>query len=279
MARREWSFPAPQDFSPDALFSLVGELRKVHGDSLVLILDEIDQLLEWDRDHSPDEVPEAFFRTCRSISQQGLAQFIFSGERVIASRVWDPHSPHWNFCRPIQLAQLTQDAASALLLKPLLAMNVQIVDEPAFAREAWARTSGHPQIVQTLGDRLVRSLDNRRDRGYFSLSSSDVTDNFSFAEHYLSTYWGQATSFERRISEIICEGAQSAGDVTARLRQQEEEVSGDLLLGALRMLQLYGIIEEREGKLRMRAEWFSEALSHFGRENYVESRTALGVPV
>ena len=186
---------------------------------MVILLDEIDQLLEWDRAHEEDAVPEAFFRACRSLSQEGAVQFVFSGERTIAQRIWDPQSPHWNFSRPLALAQLTQDATASLLIQPLKAIGIRIADEVRFKSEAWRLTSGHPQIAQYLGDRLVRRLDVRSDRKELLLSAEDivsVADTYEYAEHYLNTYWGQANPLEREISLIVAKAPTSPADLYAR---------------------------------------------------------------
>lgn len=266
LARRNWQVDLPEQFRPNHLADLVEQLARRGDGQVVIILDEIDQLLDWDQQHAAESVPEAFFRACRSLSQAGAAQFVFSGERRIAYRLWDPQSPHWNFCRELQLTQLDQSDAMALLIDPLRAMNIEILDSADFENEAWARTSGHPQIVQFLGDRLVRALDDRTDRRNLQLSVDDlkaVTETFEFAEHYLNTYWGQATAYERAVSRAVAGGCHTSAEVLTRLANERDQIGPESLLTALRMLQLYGIIEEREGQLQMRAKWFTQALAHF----------------
>lgn len=266
LARRKWQADLPADFRPNHLADLIAQLSSRGEGQVIIILDEIDQLLDWDQAHTGDSVPEAFFRACRSLSQEGAAHFVFSGERRIANRLWDPQSPHWNFCREIQLAQLDKADAVSLLVDPLRAMNIDITDSPAFEAEAWARTSGHPQIVQFLGDRLIRSLDDRADRRNLTLSAQDIiatTETFEFAEHYLSTYWGQATTFEKAVSRAVAAGASTSVEVLGGLVSGDASDDNDTLAGALRMLQLYGVVEERDGQLAMRAAWFSQALTHF----------------
>lgn len=266
LARRNWQVELPAQFRPHHLADMIAQLGRRGEGQVVIILDEIDQLLDWDQHHSMDSVPEAFFRACRSLSQEGAAHFVFSGERRIAKRLWDPQSPHWNFCREVQLTQLDEADATSLLVEPLRAMNIKIVEPAAFEGEAWARTSGHPQIVQFLGDRLVRLLDARSDRRNLTLGADDIvriTETFEFVEHYLSTYWGQATPLERSVSRAIAAGCTTSAEVLAELAELPEQGSDEALFNTLRMLQLYGIIEERDGRLRMRAAWFGEALAHF----------------
>lgn len=276
LARSEWQVDVPAAFTPHHLSDIVDQLASAPERQVVILLDEIDQLLEWDRRQTMDSVPEAFFRACRSLSQDGKAQFVFSGERTIAGRLWDPHSPHWNFCRPIQLRQLTKEAASALLVRPLQSMNIRIDDVQAFTDEAWRRTSGHPQIVQHLGDKLVRLLDSRTDRTTLSLSAAEirsVSETYEFAEHYLHTYWGQAIELERAISLIVAERPVSASELENRLNEEGLHKEGDIA-DALRMLNLYGVIEESEEGFALRAQWFPEALSHYGGVAAVVSRMA-----
>jgi hypothetical protein len=266
LARRKWKVELPADFRPDHLADLVAQLSTRGEGQVIIILDEIDQLLEWDGTPSPDSVPEGFFRACRSLSQEGAAHFVFSGERRIANRLWDPLSPHWNFCREVQLAQLDRADALSLLIEPLTAMNIEILDGPTFEDEVWSRTSGHPQIVQYLGDRLIRSLDDRADRRSLTLSARDVvdmTETFEFAEHYLTTYWGQATAYEKAITRAVAAGAGSSSEIMELLDKDEPEEASGMLAGALRVLRLYGLVEEREGEIRMRATWFSQALTHY----------------
>lgn len=266
LAERHWEVTLPADFRPGHLADMVDQLAAKGEGQVIIILDEIDQLLDWDQQHSADSVPEAFFRACRSLSQEGAAHFVFSGERRIANRLWDPHSPHWNFCREVQLTQLDRDAATALLINPLQAMNIGIADLADFEEEAWLRTSGHPQIVQFLGDRLVRSLDDRSDRRNLELDVQDVvatTETFEFAEHYLETYWGQATPYEKAVSRVIADGRATSAEILAQLANHPNRGGSELLSNALRMLQLYGIVEEREGRLCMRAAWFNNAMAHF----------------
>lgn len=267
LASTEWGVESPSEFRPPHLTGLIRSLANGSDKQLVILLDEIDQLLEWDVAHSEDSVPEAFFRTCRSLSQDGVAQFVFSGERTIAQRIWDPHSPHWNFCRPIELAQLTREAATSLLVEPLKAMNIQIVDEQLFSQEAWNRTSGHPQIVQYLGDRLVRLLDAEQDRTELQLAPDDigkVAESYDFAEHYLNTYWGQATQFEREVTLKIVEQPVAIGGLLSKLRKQHPVLEETYLQSSIRMLKLYGIIEEENGAIGLRASWFKDALAYFG---------------
>jgi hypothetical protein len=266
MASRNWDVDVPENFKPQDLFKLVQELGSRNNKAIVILLDEVDQLLDWDKRHGEDDVPEAFFRACRSISQQGLAQFVFSGERTIAFSLWDAKSPHWNFCKPLMLRQLTRTAADALLAEPLENLGIKIEKKPDFLTACWTNTDGHPELLQLIGDKLV-SLVNQRSRLEILVTTEDVqelTEQFDYAEQYLETYWGQAEPLERIVSILLIRSFQTLGDLLDELNGFEIVVDGKKLHEALRMLELYGIAEQSALGYTLRASWFPTALSYYG---------------
>jgi len=266
MARRNWKVSLPDAFKPHHLFDLVQQLSSGSDRPVVILLDEIDQLLDWDKSHTEDEVPEAFFRACRSISQQGLAQFVFSGERTIANRLWDTTSPHWNFCRPLMLQQLAIKPSTALISEPLEALGVRIDRREEFLSACWESTDGHPELLQFLGDKIVENI-NLRDRNDIFAEPEDIaliTEQFEFAEQYLETYWGQASPLERVISILLLEQERSIDQLAAMLETIAKRVEMNKIVGALRMLELYGIAEQSNIGYQLRARWFTTALSSYG---------------
>jgi hypothetical protein len=274
MATRNWGIKVPERFKPQHLFSLVNELKGNSALPIVILLDEIDQLLDWDTAHSEDEVPEGFFRACRSISQQGLAQFVFSGERTIATRIWDATSPHWNFCRPLMLRQLTRSAATSLMIEPMEALGVRIDDADEFVEASWNSTDGHPELLQFLGDKIVSRI-NSRTRADVYASTIDVleiTNQFEYAEQYLETYWGQATPLERILSILLLPGPQSIDQLHLSIDIIAPQSAKSGIHGALRMLELYGIAEQFDGGYKLRAAWFNTALNYYGGGDAAVSR-------
>lgn len=266
MARRNWDVDVPQTFKPQHLIDLVDQLRGNDGAAVVILLDEIDQLLDWDKAHTEDEVPEAFFRACRSISQQGQAQFVFSGERTIAQRMWDATSPHWNFCRPLMLRQLTRVAADNLMLQPLGALGVRIDRRDDFVAACWTSTDGHPELLQFVGDRLVAVVNGRPRVDVFT-SPADiaaVVGHFEYAEQYLETYWGQASPLERVLSILAIEGEVAVRELSGRLGQLGIAGFASHVSASLRMLELYGICEPTEAGYQLKARWFPTALLAYG---------------
>ncbi len=278
MAKRLWGVTLAHPFRPSHLFDLVKQLKTSPNFKMVFLLDEIDQLLDWDKKHLDDQVPEAFFRACRTISQETEAQFVFSGERTIAGRLWDPQSPHWNFCQPLMLRQLDRNAANQLLVKPLRAMQIAIQDEAAFSSVAWVRTNGHPQLLQSLGDDLVRLLNERPASARALVTPGDLTavaDIWSFADRYIQTYWGQATALERVLTLLIATGCDKLEGCREYLQHRRIQRSDEEIRSGFRMLELYGLTDASDAGYRIRIEWFHTAIAFYGPiEKLLEQETA-----
>lgn len=266
MARRRWDIHLSEHFHPDELSRLADAARLDSG-PVVLLLDEVDRLLGWDTDHAGERVPEAFFRACRAISQEGRAQFVFSGERMIAERLWDPASPHWNFCQPVPLRQLSRGATEGLLTRPLESLQLEIVDRDAFHNAVWRLTSGHPRMAQYLGDSLVRDINDREPEDRRRIAASDlasISDTDHYKREYLDTYWGQATALEQMLSIAVAAGATTRPSAQAELAAHGLECDDREIDEACRMLELYGVIDARNQGFELRAEWFPQALQIYG---------------
>jgi hypothetical protein len=281
-----WGVELPNRFSPAAITRLVRDLATRRPGRLVIALDEVDNLLTWDQNHGTTHVHEAFFRACRALSQEGAAQFVFSGERVIAQRLWDPSSPHWNFCRPVPVKQLDRKAADALLAFPLRAMGVQLEEYSNIVEMAWERSHGHPHIVQFLGERIVRSLNERSPEARGTVETTlvaDILDSVDFARHYVTTYWGQAQPLERLVTALISAGHMTFESLRDAMAGWNLDVAADSIDAALRMIDLYGIVSSLEEPLELRAAWLPAALNAFGGVNAVVNdwaeRVALEPPV
>ena len=267
MANRLWKVELDQPFRPAHFFELIRQIKASAQSKVVILLDEIDALLDWDKQHTDDQVPEALFKACRTVAQKGEVQFVFSGERTIASRLRDAQSPHWNFCEPLMLRQIDRNAADELIVKPLEAMQIQIEDEEPFSSIAWGRTNGHPHLLQTLGDRLVRQLNERPTsaRGYVSSRDlAELANSYSYAEHYLETYWGQAPVLERLLTLLVATGTSTLEGCRDFFQTNSISRSDDEIRSGLRMLEMYGITDPSEDGYRMRLEWFDTAIGFYG---------------
>lgn len=281
-----WGVHLDEQFRPSLLGDMVDQLADGSNRPLVIALDEVDGLLRWDLELHGGGVSETMFRACRALSQEGRCQFVFSGERLLAERLWDPSSPHWNFCLPVPVKQLDRPAAGELVTQPLTSLGVTIDDPARFAQLCWDRTHGHPQVLQHLGDMLVRRLNERppSERTVLGVSDVDnVTNSGEFRRHYLVTYWGQANAVERLLSALVAAGSTTIERLRVGLREAGAPTGGRELLAALQMLDLYGIVDMADEGATLRAKWLGDAMRVVGGpeaivEDYGTSSGPQGAP-
>jgi AAA domain len=270
----QWDIDVSTTFSSSLVARVVSELRDQHGPGpLVIMLDEVDRFLTWDQTCS-SRVPEAFFRSCRALSQEGAAQFVLAGERVIAGRLWSPDSPHWNFCRPVPVRQLARSDADQLLVRPLDYLGVRLENAGAALDEAWRRTSGHPHLTQTIGLKLVELLNDRDPESRQVLTLTDVatvTATADFRASYIGTYRGQGTPLEKSICNLVAVGATTATQLKARLDARGVPHDIATIQAALRMLDLYGLLNIADDDISFRAEWMPDALREAGESGALDS--------
>jgi hypothetical protein len=264
----EWDVDVSADFRPSVMADIVRQLRKRHGERpLIIMLDEIDQFLKWDQVHLGQHVAEAFFRSCRALSQQGEAQFVLAGERVLAERLSSPDSPHWNFCPPVPVRQLARSDADELLLRPLQHLEVGVDSRQAFLDRAWQSTSGHPHLVQYVGSALVALLNDRDPEDRQMVTVRDliaITDKAEFRYQYIDTYHGQATPLEKSLCNLAAAGATTVARLHNQLRDRNVPEDPSVVRAGLRMLDLYGILDTSDDELVFRAEWMPDALRYTG---------------
>jgi hypothetical protein len=153
-------------------------------------------------------------------------------------------SPLFNFCEHAVLKTLDEETVAELVKKPLSQLGIGIEREPEVIRRIVEITSCHPNLTQWICDRLLKNIEWR------SLTLSDLDNVINapdFADHYLSTCWGNADPLERLITlvtETPTFTEQEIFDALARLGIIDDTA----VKRALNMLDV-GIVVERRGDI------------------------------
>jgi len=148
---------------------------------LIVILDEIDGLLMFDKEN---DYP--LIRSFRSLFQEGYCQFILAGFEVLQNMKRDIHSPLYNFCEEIQLGPLEKKYAVDLITEPMA--NIGIRYENALDKELIMEyTSCHPNLIQFFCKQLIEHLEEDPDSpGKRIVFRSDILNLFNFEyENYV----------------------------------------------------------------------------------------------
>ncbi len=208
----------------------------------VILLDEVDDLFL--ADSVAPMHPHVLSRSFRSLAQLGTATMVGTGERALFSLTRDPSSPHWNFCTPILIGPLQEDAARNLLVEPMEALGISV--HPDAVLMALDRTARHPNLLQFLGDRVVDSLaDLGRVGEQMELSASVVeaiASTGTYQNRFLSTFWSQASTLEKVVSLRLSATMPSTVDqLHEQLRQAVPRLRPSDVDEGLRFLELYTI--------------------------------------
>jgi hypothetical protein len=189
---------------PEPLTSLLTSFAEIilalpNDGPLVILLDEADKLVEPDR-----EADYPLFNTLRAMTNAGRCRFVLSGEQVLRIELTNPDSPLYNFANEMLISRLDFRAVEELVTRPMKQLEIELADEAEMVQRIWDFTSGHPNVVQRLCQRLIVRLNQRGDR---RLTLDDVetvvTDPDFLRKDFLNIYWERATALERLCSLVM----------------------------------------------------------------------------
>src|SRR5260370_10848300 len=192
-------FPNTVSGTPTSFAEIVQTL--VDDKPLIILLDEADKLIAPDR-----ESGYPIFNTLRAMANAGHCQFVLSGEQTLRTELTNPNSPLYNFANEILIGRLDFRAVEKLITMPMKQLEIELLEEAEMVKQIWEFTSGHPNIVQRLCQRLIVRLNQRQVR-HLTLDDIEfiVTDSDFLRKDFLNVYWERATSLERLCSLVMAE--------------------------------------------------------------------------
>jgi len=177
----------------DNTFSMQHFLQRTaraKGERLMLVLDEVDGLLEWDaRDGwqvlamfrgltspvtapfeasapsppSPGQPARPAATTQRGEEGQPL-RLILAGFRLAAQRALDHESPLFNFVQTLQVSNFSQADVEQLVIEPMLNLGISFSDRSALIARIQHETGGQPNLVQHYCQFIVHRLEHSGSR-------------------------------------------------------------------------------------------------------------------
>jgi hypothetical protein len=217
---------------------------KQKGPTPVILLDEVDRLLKLD-----DRKGEALVQTWRWLAQERACRFVFFGGPFLARQRVNPKSDLFNFAAPLPLGYLSEDDARLVLARPLEMLDVELENVAAITDQVLSLTSGHPNLIQEIGKRLVDAANQRRERFIRRDDVTKIANSSDFRDLYLAIIWGDSTPLEQLITLI-------APDLQFRLADVEEALTVN---GVVLMDQMPGSPPERK-RSRTRVARISHAM-------------------
>ncbi|MCK4763325.1 MAG: hypothetical protein KAW12_14095 [Candidatus Aminicenantes bacterium] len=123
------------------------------GQKITFVFDEIDDLIVFDSKNN-----FKLLRIFRSLSQENICQFIFSGFQELFKQQRDIENPLYNFCEEIELGPLEKEAALELITSPMESIGVQYKNLED--RELILRYTGcHPNLLQFFCKKLIENVE------------------------------------------------------------------------------------------------------------------------
>jgi hypothetical protein len=247
----------PGDLAPPPFTDIVD--RFARDEPLTILLDEIDRLAMNDAaEGSP------LFSTFRTLSQSGQCQFVICGERALRSKLRDADSPLFNFCNEMLIGRLDYRAVEELVMKPFKQLEIELVNEHELVQRVYDFSSGHPNVVQRLCQRLVEQLNERQTRQLTVKDVDAVVSDPKFQRDSRNTFWERATVLEKLISLVMVEdqSCRSVDGVREALVQHGVQASFRQVDGALeRLVDLRSILRRTPSGYEFAVTAFPRMLS------------------
>jgi hypothetical protein len=232
----------------------------------VLLFDETDKLIEADQ-----LANYPIFNAFRALSNKKNCQFVLCGERALRSELLNSNSPLYNFAGEMLVGRLDFHAVEELITRPMRQLEIKLVNKPVIVQVIWNVTSGHPNIVQLLCQRVIRRINQRPNR---QLTLEDVkatvADPDFLRRNFLNVYWERATTLERLCTLVMAadDKVQTLTTVQESLTTHEVEVSLNLVDDALeRLVDLRNILQRTPEGYEFAVTAFPEVIAKTARLN------------
>jgi hypothetical protein len=218
----------------------------------ILLLDELDALLE-----SEAKSNEKLSDTWRKLAEGGFCHFVFVGTATMARRLRDPNSSFYNFPQPMLLKYLPVDVAESVIAEPMAMLGLTLEPHAEVLKYVLDLTSGHPNLLQTLGRRLIENCDKYK-RVITLKTCEAIARDSDFTDYYLDLTWGVVRPLEKLVTLVSLEEEFSVDDIESSLRRHKVSFDKEELDDALRMLEVYAILNRRNRQYTYNPKHFRE---------------------
>lgn len=220
--------------------------EKEKGKRIVFILDEVDELIKYDQSQSRGE---KLFRMFRSLAQEQVCQFIFSGERLILEQLSNSISPFFNFVASVKVGLLDKKTAAQIVVEPMQLVGTLLREEEKITSIIYEWTSGHPSLIQFVCLKSLEKLNETNSRELNDTIVSEIVSSTEFRDKYLETFWSQSSYFEKAISVLVAKSPEiTQKSIYETLLKYGFDVSLEELQSGIRYLSLSHLLQVEKEK-------------------------------
>jgi hypothetical protein len=235
----------------------IRELCKKEEIKLALFLDEIDTLLDIDKDMNG-----MLFKTFRALSQENVISLVVAGYEELFIRTKDIKSPLFNYMELIRLSSLDKRAAAQLISEPIKELGIRLQDEKAIVEEICDISSCFPNLIQYVCKILIHLISSQRRRVIYSTDLAQVKRDPDFQDYLLSRFFTNLTPLGKVIT-LLMAGRQemSVSLVDERLRQNNVYLSMQELSEEIDRLIIASAFTRTKQGMRFTLPYFSQVLT------------------
>ncbi len=149
-----------------SFYDFMRRMRLKYNKKFFLILDEVDELVEFDKNYNWE-----LSRLFHSLATEEICKIIIAGYRKLYREINNQYSPMFKYFEQIYLKELDSESARKLILEPLDDIGIKINDRNLFSQKIMELTANHPQFIQFICSKLVESINNENKN---ELSNGDI---------------------------------------------------------------------------------------------------------
>lgn len=153
----------------DKTFSMASFLQRMfraRKEKIVLCLDEIDHLMDWDaRDNW------AVLNTLRAVSTMTVGasddhplRVLMAGFRLAHDLAKSKDSPVFNFASQLRVTPFDMRITEQIVVEPMLNLGITITDRSGIVHRIYRETGGQPNLIQHYCQFIVRQLEETETR-------------------------------------------------------------------------------------------------------------------
>lgn len=132
-------------------------MKAKYKKNLVLILDEIDELLEYDKTCNWQ-----LSRIFHTLASEDVCKIVVAGFRRLYREINHQHSPLFKYYERIPLKELDDIAARQLILEPMDDIGIKIRDRSGVSEKIMELTANHPQFIQFLCSQIIDLINKEK---------------------------------------------------------------------------------------------------------------------
>lgn len=249
-------------------------MRDMYKGQIVLFLDEIDYLLEKDREHGYELV-----RALRTCFEEKSCRFLCAGFRLARKEMAEANALYadtpFNFTTPLNVGNFTLGETEDVVKIPMESLGVGFTKRNAVIKRIYEETGGHPNFVQYYCWVLIKDLDKREDadtapRTIVPAALDSVVNDEDFRLRIWDVFISNTNDLEKAVAYSVSDFESfTIEHIDRKMKRHRFFLPISDLEAACTSLMALGVIEEEDHAYRFTVPVFPILLQERWGEKFV----------